>query len=65
MRYVPAFNNVIILRNPQKMPKSYSCVFNERKLVLGPLDEKEKVKVKVKAKKLNKSMIYPELLDDF
>ena len=34
-------------------------VFNERKLVLGLLDEK--VKVKVKAKKFKNSMILPEL----
>ena len=37
--------------------------FNERKLIPGPLDEKEKVKVK--AKKFSKSMILPKLLDDF
>ena len=39
-------------------------IFNERKLVLGPLDVKVKVKVKVKPKKLRNSMILPELLDN-
>ena len=44
------------------MIKSIFVIFNERKLVLGPLEVK--VKVKVKPKKFRNSMILPELLDD-
>ena len=43
-------------------PSTSVKIFNERKLVLGPLDVK--VKVKVKPKKLRNSMILSELLDD-
>ena len=40
----------------------YELIFNERKLVLGPLDVK--VKVKVKPKKFRNSIILSELPDD-
>ena len=57
-------NSLILLINNTSTKFVHRCVqdgiFNERKLVLGPLD----VKVKVKPKKLRNSMILPELLDN-